>query len=327
MKRLLLSISILFLMGCSDDDNPINTPEANLSGTWLVSSIENEVPLGAVWGNSDCLYAVGGALGVDPSVHLGTVLRKIDKTWVIEKEGFNSRLVLLGIAGLSCNEIYVVGQIADGVDNGILLKYDGDQWNEIRNNISFTNIEIINDTVYLTAWDGLYRMESNELVKVFDTSDFIATDVWGIKDQLYLVGYSGEKDYILNYDGDHWVTMLEGEKFQENFIDRIEGVSEKEIYATGTGGNLLKYDGKSWQVLESVSLPIGGFKIFNSEELYIATSRHRTGNRIYRYEIATGTLATVFDIDLPLYNLWGSQDVGIYAVGLDGTIVHNNILR
>ncbi|MEM8927660.1 MAG: hypothetical protein AAGC45_05620 [Bacteroidota bacterium] len=327
MKKALLSITIIFLVSCTNNDNSINAPEANLSGIWLVSSTEEEVPLGGVWGNNDCLYAVGGSLAVDPSIHLGTVLREIDGTWVVEKEGFNSRLVLLGIAGISCNEIYVVGQVADGVDRGILLKYNGNEWEEIRTDISFTNIEIINSTVYITAWDGLYRIESDELVKIYDSEDHLVTDVWGINNELYLVGYNGEEDYIMQYDGDTWSSMFEEYKLQGNFLDRIEGISENEIYATGTGGNLLAYDGANWQILESGLLPIGGFKIFNSKDVYLATSRFRTGNRIYRYDLERQALETVFEADIPFYGLWGSNEVGIYAVGLEGTIVHNDVFK
>ncbi len=328
MKKLSgLLISVFVFMSCNEDDNSPIAPAAELSGVWSVSSIEKNVPLGAVWGNSECLYAVGGSLAVDPSIHLGTVLRKVDGAWVIEKEDFNSRLVLLGIAGLSCDEIYVVGQVADGVDKGIVLKFDGNEWEEIRNDIVFSNIEIVEGTVYLTAWDGLYKMESNQLIKIFDATDFITTDVWGINNQLYLVGHSGEQDYILNYDGDTWLTMYEGERFQENFLDNIEGISENEIYATGTGGSILKYDGENWQIIESGLLPIGGFKIFNSKELYLATSRFRTGNKIYRYDLEQQELVTVFEADIPFYGLWGSNEVGIYAVGTEGTIVHNTILN
>ncbi|MEM1260744.1 MAG: hypothetical protein AAGH81_19625, partial [Bacteroidota bacterium] len=210
---------------------------------------------------------------------------------------------------------------------GILLKYNGNEWEEIRTDISFTNIEIINSTVYITAWDGLYRIESDELVKIYDSEDHLVTDVWGINNELYLVGYNGEEDYIMQYDGDTWSSMFEEYKLQGNFLDRIEGISENEIYATGTGGNLLAYDGANWQILESGLLPIGGFKIFNSKDVYLATSRFRTGNRIYRYDLERQALETVFEADIPFYGLWGSNEVGIYAVGLEGTIVHNDVFK
>lgn len=328
MKKILFTIfTIILLFGCEKNDDLKDYPIAELVGEWVTTAIDKEVPLGAVWGDSDCLYAVGGSLAVDPSVHLGTILKNFNGQWVVEKDDFDSRLVLLGVTGVSCNEIYVIGQIADGVDRGILLIYDGAEWEEIRTDVAFTNIKIINHVVYITAWDGLYKLESGELVKFYDSKDFIVTDIWGINDKLFLIGYSGERDYILKYDGDSWSTILEGEKFQEIFLDRIEGISENEIYVTGTGGSLLKYDGSTWEIVLSELLPIGGFKIFESKDLYIATSRYRTGNKIYRYNIEKGELEIVFEADIPFYGLWGSTDVGIYAVGLDGTIVHNDILK
>jgi hypothetical protein len=328
MKKIWVALStISLIISCEKNDDFNDFAVAELSGEWVSMTIDEEVPLGAVWGNSECLYAVGGALGVDPSVHLGTILKNFNGQWVIEKGDFNSRLVLLGISGVSCNEIYVIGEIADGVDRGILLMYNGAEWEEIRTDVAFTNIEIIGDVVYITAWDGVYKLESGKLVKIYDSTDFIVTDIWGINDKLYLIGYSGERDYILKYDGETWNTILEGEKFQENFLDNIEGISENEIYATGTGGRLLKYNGSTWEIVLSELLPIGGFKIFESKELYIATSRHRTGNKIYRYSIENGELEIVFEADIPFYGLWGSPNVGIYAVGLDGTIVHNDILK
>ncbi|WP_036155321.1 hypothetical protein [Maribacter forsetii] len=328
MRKILLTVCSIFLfLGCEKNDTSDEYSATELTGQWVSTTIIEDVPLGHIWGNGECLYAVGGALGVNINEHLGTILKKTNGEWVVEKADFDARLVLLGIAGVSCNEIYAVGRIADGLDSGILLKFNGLVWEEIRGNINFTKIKVINGIVYITTWDGLYKIESDELVKIYDSNDFIVTDVWGIQSKLFIVGYNLDKDYIMKFDGTSWSAMLEEDKLQGNYLDHIEGISENEIYATGTGGNVLKYDGASWETLISGLLPVGGFKIYESKEFYIATSRYLTGNKIYKYNIELNELTTVFEADIPFYGLWGSIDIGIYALGLNGTIVHNDIIR
>ena len=195
-----------------------------------------------------------------------------------------------------------MGQFADGNPlPGVLLKYDGSKWTQERYENIFHKIKIIDSEIYIT-------------------------DIWGTKsNNLYLTGYSGEDDYILHYKGKEWVNMLDSNSFSGNFIEEIVGISENEIYAVGTGGNILKYNGKNWEYLKRGFNPIYGLEIFNSEELYFVTGLYWGIGEIYKYDIDSDKFEMVLEIDSPFYGIWGDKNLGIYASTGDGRIIQNEI--
>tara|TARA_R110002126_G_scaffold150334_1_gene296513 strand:+ start:417 stop:1403 length:987 start_codon:yes stop_codon:yes gene_type:complete len=327
MKRFIFFAAFIFLFfNCSKDDGINEDLTADLSGVWSVIDSSESVPLGGIWGETDCLYAVGGSLAVDPTIHLGTILKNIDGEWIVDKNDWDSRLVLKDIVGKSCNEIYIVGQFADGNPlPGVLLKYDGSKWTQERYENIFHKIKIIDSEIYITASNGLFKLENDSFNKILDF-EFHGTDIWGTKsNNLYLTGYSGEDDYILHYKGKEWVNMLDSNSFSGNFIEEIVGISENEIYAVGTGGNILKYNGKNWEYLKRGFNPIYGLEIFNSEELYFVTGLYWGIGEIYKYDIDSDKFEMVLEIDSPFYGIWGDKNLGIYASTGDGRIIQNEI--
>lgn len=323
MKLLILSLSVLFFISCSKENETPNIIEFNDNWTKMDVPISN--PLSGVWGTSNILVAVGGSVAVDSSQHLGIILKHDENEWNIEKDNWDARMILNDVNGKSNNEIYAIGTILDGISSkGILLKYDGLEWKEYNCPVGLHKIKIIDQEIYITGTNSLYRMDNDSLTEIF-SHNFHSYDLWGTSsDDLYLVGFSGEKDFVFKYDGLTWTNLLQDSNISGCFLQSIVGTSSKEIFATGTGGTFLKYDGKEWVIIKSDFDPIYEMVVVDSKNIFFVTGLYGGHGKIYKYDGETFQIEYESHVDW-LNDIRIIDNLGIVAVGSEGAIFSKRI--
>ncbi|MCP9201276.1 hypothetical protein MKO06_15305 [Gramella sp. GC03-9] len=312
MKKHIILLALLCL-SCSDDFE--NSPERKpaLRDEWTVEK-QIESPLSDIWGFDGCLYVVGGHRN---ELNKAVISSKENEQWII-KENYEGEIIIRDVEGKSCNEIYAVGS------GGRLFIFNGDRWT-IRTfeNTNFTNVSIIQNKIYLSASNGFYLYRSGELVKILE-KEVHFQDAWGDNyGNLYVVAYSGEKDFIFHTNGAEWINMLENSEFEGSFLSSIEGFNNKNLYAGGSGGNLLFYNGEKWtKVLEGFG-SINDLKFFRGTTMYFATGSTINPGRIY--SVNGGFYSFEYETNESINGLWIDENVGIYAVNSGGKIISNLI--
>ncbi|MDN3594104.1 hypothetical protein [Zunongwangia endophytica] len=310
MKKYYFFLAIVSF-SCSKDFD--NRPEEknSLSNKWTIEK-QLENPLFSLWGINDCLYTVGGHRN-EPDKAI--IVSQENDEW-ITKENYEGEIVILDVEGNSCGEIYAVGS------DGRLFSFNGDRWfTKTFENINFTNVSIINGKVYLSASNGFYLYRSNELVKILE-EEVHFQDAWGDNDgNLYVVAFSGEKDFIFYTNGTDWRNMLEGSQLEGNFLSSIEGYNNEYIYASGSGGNLLFFNGEEWtKVLEDLG-PVNDLKFFTGTTIYFTTGSTYNPGKIY--SVNGGFYSLEYESTQAINGLWSNEYKGIYAVTSGGRIISN----
>jgi len=54
----------------------------------------------------------------------------------------------------------------------------------------------------------------------------------------------------MHYDGNTWSEMNTGINSAVLFLEAVRGSSSSDVFAAGSGGTLIHYDGTSWQKME-----------------------------------------------------------------------------
>jgi hypothetical protein len=103
-------------------------------------------------------------------------------------------------------------------------------------------------------------------------------------------------------------------------LNTVWGFSGDDVYAVGTGGTVLHYDGVAWRTLDSgTDAELFGIWGAAPDDVFFAG----TGGTILRYD---GTTFTPLDAGTTrdLWWLWGSSASDVFAVGYRGIILHFN---
>lgn len=70
---------------------------------------------------------------------------------------------------------------------------------------------------------------------------------WGIGDRIFA---TGEEGFFL-YDGEHWGKLANGSDIDTADILDMFGTSENDVFAVGSGGSIVHFDGAVWQAMDS----------------------------------------------------------------------------
>ncbi len=160
------------------------------------------------------LAAVLTASSCKESITENIVLVKspLEMTWTVDTLAYpqSVQTLMSQICAFSKNNIYLVGW--SGLVGGEMYRYDGQKWQ---------NVDI-------SPQIGGHRV--NRLLGLSPTN------IWG-------VGYQGENDLIVNYDGIRWKKesiTTKGELY------RVDGDSPNNIYALGSNSTIYYYNGIKW---------------------------------------------------------------------------------
>ena len=70
---------------------------------------------------------------------------------------------------------------------------------------------------------------------------------WGIGDRIFATGDEG----FFLYDGEHWGKLANGSDIDTADILDMFGTSENDVFAVGSGGSIVHFDGAVWQAMDS----------------------------------------------------------------------------
>jgi hypothetical protein len=206
-------------------------------------------------------------------------------------------LVLNSIWGKDKNIIYAVGYSPLKFS---IFKYDGEKWS----------------LILQTTFRGLPIMrDSPTRVTIFFYS------IFGLDDSTIFAGglHRGPGWVIYKYDGNLWIPYFNrNREFQ--VIKGIWGKNTDNIWAVGTGGIILKYDGTQFKKIDSPTKnALNGIYGIDEKNIYAVGEE----GIILKYNGEKWEI-----IESPtkecLTSIWARNENDIFAVGRNGTILHFN---
>ncbi len=238
-----------------------------------------------VWGTSGSdVFAVGG--------NYGEILYYDGNGWARMRRTEEEQN-LYGVWGYSPTDVFAVG------DDGIILRYDGETWSEMKSE---------------NTWP-LY-------------------DIWGSSpEDIFAVGHAGT---VLHYDGTDWTSMYLGSQVLGTVLYDVWGSSGNDVYVVGESGSYVNqkagivyhYNGLIWsQVMLDFSLNglYMGRSLYgawgSSDKNVFAVGGDFFGGGILNYD---GGIWVEMESEVPsfLFDIWGSSLTDIYAVGFGYRILH-----
>ncbi|KYF75341.1 hypothetical protein BE17_15695 [Sorangium cellulosum] len=247
----------------------------------LSMSVETDPWLEAVWGSGpDDVFAVGSG----PLLHYdGAAWTAMDLEWSVNLEG---------VWGRGPTDVFAVGSRSD-VPEGVVLHYDGAAWT---------------------------RMAS--------PADVFLHAVWGDASSVFAVGSAGGDHAALQYDGESWTRMAlpadpgspadpaDPGSSNERMLTGVWGTDASDVFAVGSTGAVLHYDGSSWaEMAPPTGIRLNGIWGHGPDDVLAAgddgTVLHYDGVYWTQTDAGYGTIEGV----------WGSAPNDIFAVG------HDNILH
>jgi hypothetical protein len=169
---------------------------------------------GVSWSMSDPGFTAAGLWGtgsdnVAALLGDGRIRRFNGMTWTQERAA-GSNEFMYDIFGLGSTNILAVGQQGSVGVNGGVIRYDGGQWKTEATGVS-------------SPWYG----------------------VWGERpDSIFLAGFNNSfKGIIRLYNGTTWVPMTVPDG---DVLTRIRGVASSDVYAVGSSGRILRFNGSAW---------------------------------------------------------------------------------
>lgn len=265
----------------------------------------------AIWGSaSNDIFAVGQR---DWSYHY--VYHYDGQNWTmmtIKKivGGWSDRLV--SVWGSSSNNVFAVG-------TGV-FHYDGTTWTTITEITSGSE-------VWGSSENNVFIVGTSDKISHFDGSDW--TEIAGVSDGFSAIWGNSDADIfaisdgtIFHYDGDEWTqSYWEGGNIRE-----LSGTSGNNVYAVGTNGTVISFDGNSWTKIAGSILSsnwtedIEGIWGNSGADVFAVASTRD----ILHYDGSTWQSIYLSD---PSYGsplgIWGSSSTDVFAIHSD-LILHYN---
>jgi hypothetical protein len=254
-------------------------------GAWTQMSVPTNQPLVCIYGNApNDIYVCG---------HKGTILRSTGGGWTAMNSGTKKNLY--GIGKFKDGRIYCVG------DDWTILRLDGANWVAAPKVIVRRNPEgtAIIDTLKQNEGDELYLSS-------------VSHYGLGGKNGVILMEDPAASWQIKFVAGGEWVTAAWSDpaSVPNNRVTTDEG----RVYRLQQEQNIF-----SW--LELINRPTFDtiYDIWTADQdlFYFVT---QAGDIVTRNE--AGQTARVYDGSLMLYGIWGTDVNNIYAVGIEGTVLH-----
>ena len=266
--------------------------------TWTLKFLGfNDIILD-MWGTDDNnLFAV---------TSLGAIIHYNGSEWSIMSEANGT---LNTIWGIDSNNIYAAGY------NGKILHYDGNNWSLMENGISDQNILKIlgtsSNNIYAVSEEKvLYYNGSTWSEITIDINNKKLGGLWlDPENHIFVCGDTGN---IFHYYDNQWTEMSSGYNLS---IESIWGSSPSNIITVGEYATTYHYNGSEWIFKDAAR---GHFKhIFGLSE----NKMYAAGIDVIQYD---GNNWSNMQSRSPvqLYGVWASSENNIFAVGLNGTIMH-----
>ena len=270
-------------------------------GGWAAMASGTGVTLDDVWGASGSdVFAVGGG---------GTILHYDGNSWSPMASGTSKDLT--GVWGSSGTDVYAV-EVGGGIyDFGRLLHYDGANWTP------WSRSQAVSSDVSMATghtFDVWGWGESD----LFTTGDFCSFPVacWGT------VAHH-------HYDGSGWQTESGsgGEA-----LHGVWGSSASDVYAVGTNGTILHYDGAAWVAVGGAAVmgvTIADIWGSSDSDVYAVglipdgwCDGGECPGYMLHYDGSGWSVLSNGDDYGDLLGVWGSGADDVFAVGEAGVIRH-----
>ncbi|MFH2010612.1 MAG: glucosyltransferase-I, partial [bacterium] len=126
----------------------------------------------------------------------------------------------------------------------------------------------------------------------------------------------GDTGTVAHYDGASWQEMTVPVASDLD-VTAVWGLREDQVYAVGENGTLLIFDGSAWSAVTHSYHPyFTGVWAAGPEEVILVGD-----GGVYGYD-GSGIDLRAFDPGWWLWDVWGSSDSDIFAVGELGLILH-----
>jgi len=216
---------------------------------------------------------------------------------------------LSSIWGTATNNLYAVGQ------GGAILRYDGTSWEAQESPISESlygisgsaanNIYAVgssdNRAGYIVKYDGT----SWEIEESY--SDCAMMGVWAASDGKI---FAASQDNVYRFDGAAWQT--DTDVGPNNEINAVSGSSSSNVIVVGDGGFAKRYNGTSWETLDTGSENrFDAVVVFSETEAYAGDSK---GN-LYLFDGTNWTIEAN-PLGTMIRSLWGTSGTDLYLVSI-----------
>jgi len=320
----LLCAMAILATGCGEEDGDVTFPDPlePVTGQWFLG----------VWGTGpDDVYVVGqpglifhwdgtdwtqqdshtsealtdvwgdDAGNVYVTGHGGLVLRLQGDEWTTMDTGTEADLFNIGSFQ---DNIYACGR---NEDFAVLRRLDGGSWSEAPGEIFLRDNELaVTDTFYLHSDD-----DPEEIIESLATVGYF--------------GIAGADGVILMEDPEtDWQLrrILGGEEWVKAAAssDRVSG----NFIATSGGRlfHLVEGDGSqlSWEEVYSPALDASIFGLYSdaADTVWAVTD----DGRVNRVDPPYGNAVSLYNDGKALFDVWGSSGTNLYAVGIDGRVLH-----
>lgn len=211
--------------------------------------------------------------------------------------------------GTGSDDVWAVG-------NSTILHYDGTSWAE---QLSGERLFSVHGTSGTDVWavgpTGIFHYDGAGWVEQSTGIYGTPASVWASGSDVFFVGYNG---YLVHYDSgsDTWTKQaLPSEVSSSESFYKVWGTSPTDLYAVGTLGTVIHYDGSGWSRIRAGGPHLSGLWGAGTGELF-AVGDNAT---ILAH---TGSDWSVHSTGLPVRGVWGAGSGDVYAVADVGTILH-----
>ena len=287
----------------------------NGSSGWVDESPGTFTTFNAVWSDGASVVTVGD---------IGTIYHRVGNSWQSKSSTTNNNL--RGLWGADGNNIYACG------DKGVIVRYDGTQWNNEGELLKDSNGALLNGIIGFGAEGPIISVGSSGDSVIFKDGVWSKAgskvntnelhDVWGaVEDEVWAVGNLGT---IIKWSGTNWSEIVSPTPFS---LYAVWGRSQEEVYAVGQNGVLIQWDGTIWKIIRSsTKMNLRSVWGLSPTDIYavgqFATIMHYDGLNWSQIkvedQVSGGTMQPVVD---QLFDIWGTSPTNMWAIGAAGTIV------
>ena len=105
-----------------------------------------------------------------------------------------------------------------------------------------------------------------------------------------------------------------------NTLLEVWGLDATHVYATGAGGAMLRFDGTQWSSMPNDAGTDRDLGTCGAGRRRISSPSGQNG-ALLRWDGTTWTAMTT-PVTIALFGVWGAAPNDVYAVGVEGTLLH-----